>query len=95
MSDIASRSSRLERLGAEARGVERAWPRRPPRGRCRVMLGQHRAPVGVVRDPAHEARALQLVDDVGHARAVDLQPRAHLAERQRAAAARKSSISAS
>ena len=48
---------------------------------------QRRAPVALVRLAPHEARALEPVDDVGHRRPVDLQPVAHLAQRQRAAAA--------
>src|SRR3954468_4256472 len=50
-------------------------------------LGERRAPVGRVRLAADQAGALQLVDDIGHARAVDLQPHAHLPQRQRPAAA--------
>ena len=48
---------------------------------------QRRAPVALVRLARDEAGALEPVDDVGHRRPVHLQPVAHLAQRQRAAAA--------
>src|SRR3954466_6243299 len=40
-------------------------------------LGERRAPVGRVRLAPDQAGALQLIHDVGHARAMDLQPHAH------------------
>src|SRR3954467_10856958 len=50
-------------------------------------LRERGAPVARMRLAPDQAGALQLVDDVGHARAVDLQPHAHLPQRQRSPAA--------
>ena len=66
----------VEHLGGGLRG-----------GAARVGdLGQRRAPVLGVGHPAHEPVGLELVDDVGHRRAVDLEALADLAQRQRARA---------
>src|SRR5215208_720477 len=47
---------------------------------------ERRAPVAVVRAALDVAELLEPVDDAGHARAVDLEPVAHLPQRQRAGA---------
>ena len=58
-----------------------------PQRRARLGdLHEGGAPVGRVRHAAYEAVGLEPVDDVGHARGVELEPLTHRAHRQPAAA---------